>query len=66
MFEILQASDGFYAQNFLQNKCIPNLTLSYPMQIGSEIMSRGSSLGARSNSALLTDDKHTSFNYGKG
>jgi hypothetical protein len=53
MFENLQATDEFSGESFLQNKCIPNLTLSYPFQTGNEITNQGKYLRARSNSALL-------------
>ncbi|PAN04686.2 hypothetical protein PAHAL_1G084200 [Panicum hallii] len=67
--DFVLASDGFYAQNFLQNKCIPNLTLSYPMQIGSEIMSRGvlcteGSMLWRDSSWLISDELYRGYYQG--
>ncbi|RCV04910.1 hypothetical protein SETIT_1G039400v2 [Setaria italica] len=35
--DFVLATDGHSEQSFLQNKCIPNLTLSYPTQYGNEI-----------------------------
>lgn len=46
MFENLQATDDDFRQSFLQNKCVPNLTISYPEQFGNEIVNRGNSLRA--------------------
>ena len=56
MFEYLQAD---YGGSFLQNKCFPNLTLSYPVQHGNRTVSQGNYYPhVRSNAALLTDDKN--------
>ncbi|CAL5059517.1 unnamed protein product [Urochloa decumbens] len=38
--DFVLATDEFYGNSFLQNKCIPNLTLSYPYQFGNEISSQ--------------------------
>ncbi|RLM78743.1 ABC transporter A family member 10-like [Panicum miliaceum] len=67
--DFVLASDGFYAQSFLQNKCVPNLTLSYPMQIGSEIMSRGvlcteGSMLWRDSSWLINDELYRGYYQG--
>ncbi|CAO2045035.1 unnamed protein product [Urochloa humidicola] len=35
--DFVLASDEIYGRSFLQNKCIPSLTLSYPYQYGNEI-----------------------------
>ncbi|CAN6277951.1 unnamed protein product [Urochloa humidicola] len=38
--DFVLATEEIYGQSFLQNKCIPNLTLSYPVQSGKEISSQ--------------------------
>ncbi|OEL29286.1 ABC transporter A family member 8 [Dichanthelium oligosanthes] len=39
--DFVLATDGRFGESFLQNECIPNLTLSYPIQYGNEIVNQG-------------------------
>ncbi|XP_008645661.1 ABC transporter A family member 10 isoform X3 [Zea mays] len=38
--DFVLADDGEFHQSFLQNKCSPNLTLSYPVQYGNNVVSQ--------------------------
>jgi len=69
MFENLQATDEFSGESFLQNKCIPNLTLSYPFQTGNEVTNQdvrcteGSMLW-RDSSWLINDELYRGYYQG--